>query len=89
MGTGALSLGVKRQGHEANHSLPFVPRSRMRGTIPPLPQYAFLAWCSVKKAQGRLYHYYYYYYYYYSSYYYYYYYYYYYLQRLYVHARPV
>jgi len=21
----------------------------MRGTIPPLPQYAFVAWCSVKK----------------------------------------
>jgi hypothetical protein len=21
----------------------------MRGVIPPLPQYAFMAWCSVKK----------------------------------------
>jgi len=37
---GALSLGVKRPGREA---------------IPPLPQYAFMARCSVKKAQGRLY----------------------------------
>jgi len=28
----------------------------MRGTIPPLPQYAFMAWFSVKgKAQGQLY----------------------------------
>jgi hypothetical protein len=28
----------------------------MRGAIPPLPQYAFMAWCSVKnKAQGQLY----------------------------------
>jgi hypothetical protein len=28
-----------------------VPRSRICGTIPPLPQYAFIAWCLVK-AQG-------------------------------------
>jgi hypothetical protein len=28
----------------------------MRGAIPPLPQYSFMAWCSVKKkAQGQLY----------------------------------
>jgi hypothetical protein len=27
---------------------------RMSGAIPPLPQYAFMAWCSVK-AQGQLY----------------------------------
>jgi hypothetical protein len=26
----------------------------MSGAIPPLPQYAFMAWCSVK-AQGQLY----------------------------------
>jgi len=26
----------------------------MRGAIPPLPQYAFIVWCSVK-AQGQLY----------------------------------
>jgi len=25
----------------------------MNGTIPPLPQYAFMAWCSAK-AQGKL-----------------------------------
>jgi len=31
-----------------------VRRSRIRGAIPPLPQYAFIAWCSVK-AQGQLY----------------------------------
>jgi hypothetical protein len=30
-----------------------VPRSRMRGTIPLLPQYVFMARCSVK-AQGGL-----------------------------------
>jgi hypothetical protein len=27
----------------------------MRGAIPPLPQYAFMACCSLKKAQGQLY----------------------------------
>jgi len=26
-----------------------VPRSIMRGVIPPLPQYAFIVWCLVKK----------------------------------------
>jgi len=31
-----------------------LPRSRMRGAVPPLPQYAFNAWCLVK-AQGQLY----------------------------------
>jgi hypothetical protein len=36
---GALSLGVKRQGHKA---------------IPPLPQYAFMV-CSSVKVQGQLY----------------------------------
>jgi hypothetical protein len=24
----------------------------MRGAIPPLPQYAFMVWCSVKKITG-------------------------------------
>jgi hypothetical protein len=47
---GALSLGVKRPGREADHSH-LVPRSRMRDAIPPLPQHAFMAWCSVKKTQ--------------------------------------
>jgi hypothetical protein len=27
----------------------------MRGAIPPLPLYAFMAWCLVKKKQGQLY----------------------------------
>jgi hypothetical protein len=34
--------------------LHLVPRSIMRRTIPPLPQHAFMAWCSVKQ-QGQLY----------------------------------
>jgi hypothetical protein len=36
--------------------LSLVPRSKNGWTIPPLPQYAFMAWCSVtKKTQGYLY----------------------------------
>jgi hypothetical protein len=35
--------------------LHLVPRSKKNGAIPPLPQYAFMAWCLVKKAQGQLY----------------------------------
>jgi hypothetical protein len=27
----------------------------MGGAVPPLPQYAFMAWCSVGGAQGQLY----------------------------------
>jgi hypothetical protein len=26
-----------------------MPRSRVRGAIPPLPQYAYMVWCSVKR----------------------------------------
>jgi len=32
-----------------------VPRSIMSGATPPLPQFAFMVWCSVKKAQGKRY----------------------------------
>jgi hypothetical protein len=56
---GAHSLWVKQPGREADHSPPYlhlVPRWGMRGAIPPLPQYAVMAWCSVK-AQGQLYFY--------------------------------
>jgi len=41
--TWSLSLGVKRPRCEADHSPHPVPRSRMRGVIPPLAQYAFMA----------------------------------------------
>jgi hypothetical protein len=47
----ALSLGIKRPGVKADHSSP----STMHGAIPPLPQYVFMAWCSIKKAQRQLY----------------------------------
>jgi hypothetical protein len=41
---GALSLGVKRPGRQADHSPLLMPRSRLPGAIPP-PQYIFMAWC--------------------------------------------
>jgi hypothetical protein len=40
--------GVKRPGCEADHSSPLLPRLRIRGAMPPFPQYAFKAWCLVK-----------------------------------------
>jgi hypothetical protein len=44
---GGLSVGAKLPGREADHSPHLVPRSGMRGAIPPLPQYVFMAWCLV------------------------------------------
>jgi hypothetical protein len=29
-----------------------VPRQRISGTTPALPQYAFMAWCTIKKSTG-------------------------------------
>jgi hypothetical protein len=51
---GDLSLGVKQPGVRLTTHLHLVPRSRMRGAIPPLSQYAFMAWCLVK-VQKQLY----------------------------------
>jgi hypothetical protein len=49
MGTRALSLGVKRPRREADHSPPSSAEvKRIRGAIPPLPQYVFVEWCLVK-----------------------------------------
>jgi hypothetical protein len=53
---GAPSLGVKRPGREADQSPHLVPRSNNEWSYISIPQYAFMAWCSVKnKAQGQLY----------------------------------
>jgi len=41
---------------ESPTHLHLVPRLRMCEVIPPLPQYSFMVWCSVKKnAQEQLY----------------------------------
>jgi len=44
-------MGVKQLGMKLTTHLHLVQRSRIGGAIPPLPQYAFMVWCSVK-AQG-------------------------------------
>jgi hypothetical protein len=45
---GALTLGYSSRGVKLTIHLHVVLRSRMRGAIPPLTQYAFMAWCFVK-----------------------------------------
>jgi hypothetical protein len=46
---GAPPLVIKRQVFEADNSPPSSASTlRMRDTIPPLPQYVFMAWCLVK-----------------------------------------
>jgi hypothetical protein len=44
--------GRKRLRREADHSPPSREEVKMRGGIPPLFQYAFMAWCSVKSSTG-------------------------------------
>jgi hypothetical protein len=51
---GALSLGEKRPGREADHSSRSSAEVKNARTYTSPPQYAFMSWCSVK-AQERLY----------------------------------
>jgi len=46
---GALSLGVKRSGHEAERSLPSSAEVKNSWSYTSTPQYAFLARCSIEK----------------------------------------
>jgi hypothetical protein len=45
---GALSLGVKRLGREADHLPPSSAEVTSAWSYNSTPQYAFMAWCSVK-----------------------------------------
>jgi hypothetical protein len=45
---GALSLGVKRPGHEADHSHPSGAAVKNSWNYTSTPQYVFVAWCLVK-----------------------------------------
>jgi hypothetical protein len=45
---GTLSLGVKRQGREADHSLPSSAEVKNAWSYTFTPQYVFMAWCLVK-----------------------------------------
>jgi len=51
---GVLSLWVKQQEREADHSPPSCAKVKNAWSYNSIPQYAFMAWCSVK-AQGQLY----------------------------------
>jgi hypothetical protein len=55
---GALSPGVKRPGRDTDHSPPFNAEVKNASSYTSTPQYAFMAWCSVK-GQGQLYLYFY------------------------------
>jgi hypothetical protein len=44
----ALSLGVKRPGREADHSLPSSAEVQNAWRYTSTPQYVFMAWCLVK-----------------------------------------
>jgi hypothetical protein len=46
--TGALSVGESGWGVKLTTHLHLVPKSRMSGAIPPLPQLVFMMWCLVK-----------------------------------------
>jgi hypothetical protein len=46
--TGALSLGVKRLGREADHSPPSCAEVKNAWSYTSTPQYVFVAWCLVK-----------------------------------------
>jgi hypothetical protein len=51
---GSLSLGVKQPWREAHHSPQSSAEVKNAWSYNSTPQYAFMAWCSVK-AQGQLY----------------------------------
>jgi hypothetical protein len=49
MDTGALSLGVKQPGREADHSPPSSAEVKNAGSYTSTPQYVFMEWCLVKR----------------------------------------
>jgi hypothetical protein len=51
---GALSLEVKRPGLEADHSPPSSVEVKNASSYTSTPQYAFMAWCSVKSTGTTL-----------------------------------
>jgi hypothetical protein len=46
---GAFSLGIKRPGREADHSPPSSAEVKNAWSYTPTLQYAFMAWCLIKK----------------------------------------
>jgi len=45
---GALSLGIKRSGREADHSPPSTAEVENTWSYTSIPQYVFIAWCLVE-----------------------------------------
>jgi hypothetical protein len=45
---GALALGVKKRVREGDQSPPSSAEVEVRGAVPPLPQFVFMAWCLFK-----------------------------------------
>jgi hypothetical protein len=50
---GSFPGGLSGRGVKLTTHIHLVPKSRMRGAVPPLSRYAFVAWCSVKEAQDN------------------------------------
>jgi hypothetical protein len=48
---GALSFGVKRSEHEANHLAPSSTEVKNEWYYASNPQYVFMAWCLVKRKE--------------------------------------
>jgi len=48
VGSGALTLGVKRRGHEADHSIPSTAEVKYAWSYISTLPYAFMAWCLVE-----------------------------------------
>jgi len=57
MGTRGSFPGVKRQGCEADHSLTSRAEIKNAWSYTSTPEYAFMAWYSLNKAEGQLYFY--------------------------------
>jgi hypothetical protein len=51
---GALSLGLKRPGRGADHSAPCSAEVKNTWNYASTPQYAFIVWWLVKRAQEQL-----------------------------------
>jgi hypothetical protein len=51
---GALSVGIKRPGSEADISLPFSAKIKNAWSCISTPQHTFMAWCSVKSTGTTL-----------------------------------
>jgi hypothetical protein len=56
---GALSLGVKRPGREADHSPPSSAEVKNAWSYTSTPQYVFMAWCLVKHRDNFIFYFYY------------------------------